>query len=89
MYNYDMITERQKYWLMYKIGGVEFMAHCTDGRDVLRSLLFYCEDLGIDRQYFDELQDAVMLDQAAVVVPISIAKSRAAQFVAGSNCPIC
>jgi hypothetical protein len=83
-----MATEQQKYWLMFRIGAVEFLAHCTDGGDVLRALMFYCDDLGISRAYFSELQKAVMLDQSAVIIPISVAKGRAARFVSGCDCPM-
>jgi len=78
----------QKAWLMYKIGGVEFLAHCCGGRDILRALLFWCEDMGISREYFDKLQAAVMLDQMAITIPNSVAKSRAAKFVSGCDCPL-
>ena len=44
--------------------------------------------MGISREYFDQLAKAVMLDQAAVVIPISTAKQRAAKFVAGAGYPL-
>ena len=81
-------TDSQKQWLMYRIGTVEVDGHCTDGRDVLRSLMFRCDDMGISRDYFNELSSAVMQDQAAVVIPISVSKIRAAKFVSGCNCPM-
>lgn len=86
--NINEITEQQKLWLMYKMGGIEPAYGMGTARDFLRDVMFRCSEMGIPREYFDELSKFVMGDKHPIGMGVITAKQKATRFVAQSDYPL-